>query len=381
MLEHRAVYHVETDDLYELDEASFAFLRNCGSEEGCEDGEERFVEYCLREGILSRTRVPAKRPPIVQAPIPSLRYLELQITNSCNLRCKHCYLDDHAYRIETKSARNELSVDTVERVLQEFEEMQGLRVLISGGEPLLHSRFEDINTLLPNFAIRTVLMTNGLLLTERLLSSLRVNEIQISIDGLEASHDALRGLGSFRVAMDAVKRSIAAGFHVSIATMVHRKNLQDFPEMEKLFSDLGVREWLVDVPCVTGRLRDNPDFQLSPEEAGAYLRYGYGEGFHGSTHGYACGTHLMAITADGKAAKCSFYADRPVGSVTEGIGENWRRVERLELSELRCDCAHINECRGGCRYRAFLLGDERGKDSYRCNFYGLSEPVNGETVR
>ena len=109
--------------------------------------------------------------------------------------------------------------------------MQGLRVLITGGEPLLHRQFEKINESLPDFFMRKVLFTNGSLLSNNVLERLNVNEIQISIDGLEHAHDALRGKGTYALALDAVKRAIDSGFEVSISTMVHAHNLEDFEEV------------------------------------------------------------------------------------------------------------------------------------------------------
>ena len=83
--------------------------------------------------------------------------------------------------------------------------MQGLRVLITGGEPLLHRSFKEINQMLPEFFIRKILFTNGLLLNNKILSDLNVNEIQISIDGLEEAHDSIRGKGTFRLSIEAIK--------------------------------------------------------------------------------------------------------------------------------------------------------------------------------
>ena len=78
--------------------------------------------------------------------------------------------------------------------------------------------------------MRKILFTNGSLLSKLVLKKLHVNEIQISIDGLEHAHNALRGKGTYRLALDAVKRAIDSGFEVSISTMVHAHNLEDFDE-------------------------------------------------------------------------------------------------------------------------------------------------------
>jgi radical SAM protein with 4Fe4S-binding SPASM domain len=370
-LEHPAVYNVNTDELYELDDTSFQFLRQCASGKGCKGYDSEFVEYCIKEGILSKQGVSLKRPPLIKAPEPSLRYLELQITNNCNLKCRHCYIGDRKTDEVMGETKDELSVAQITDVLREFEEMQGLRVLISGGEPLMHRQFKRINEILPKFFIRKILITNGILLTKRILSALNVHEIQISIDGLESAHDSLRGKGTFRSAFEAVRMALDAGFQVSVSTMVHRKNLEDFDGMEKLFRGMGIKDWTVDVPCITGRLKEYPEFQISPAAGGKYLRYGYGEGLHAGASGFACGVHLMAVMADGKIAKCTFYADNAVGSIEDGLRESWQKIKPVKIDALTCDCHYLNECRGGCRYRALLLGDELGKDFYKCHSYDI----------
>ena len=110
--------------------------------------------------------------------MPSLRYLELMLTESCNLRCRHCYLGE--------AGEQELPLAAVVQTLTEFQEMQGLRVLLSGGEPLLYSRWQELNERLPEFELRLVLLSNGLLLTDALIQGLNVHEVQLSLDGLES---------------------------------------------------------------------------------------------------------------------------------------------------------------------------------------------------
>lgn len=361
-LETPSVYHVKRDDLYELGNDSFEFLKSCASG-GCEGGDSNFIDYCLKEGLLTKDKISSRQPVLIKSPEPSLRYLELQITNKCNLKCRHCYIYKENFA--------ELSVNRVRRTLEEFEEMQGLRVLITGGEPLAHRRFGEINEILPEFPLRKVLFTNGLLLNKRILKKMNVDEIQVSIDGLENAHDSLRGKGTFKSAIDAVKRAIDLGIEVSISTMVHPKNLRDFDDMESLFKELGIKDWTVDVPCTTGRLQEHKEFQISPEVGGKYLGYGFGEGLHSGASGFACGLHLMAVMADGRISKCTFYSENSVGRIEDGLRNCWQRIKPIRLNELDCDCKYIELCRGGCRYRALLLGNPCGKDLYKCNLYGI----------
>ncbi len=362
-LETPAIYHITKDELYELDADSFSFMKNCASDTGCVSKDSAFIDYCVEEGLLTTKQEAVKRPLLIKAPVPSLRYLELQITDACNLRCKHCYIGD--------GASHELSITQIRNALSEFEDMQGLRVMITGGEPLLHGHIAEINEMLPDYSIRKALFTNGVLLHKETLKLLKVDEIQISIDGLEAAHDALRGNGTFHRALEAVKNSLDAGFNVSISTMVHRGNLRDFDEMELMFKRLGIKEWAVDVPCAAGRLKENAEFWVGPEEGGKYLGYGYGGGLHASGTGYACGLHLMSVIANGNIAKCTFYGDSTVGTVDQGLRSAWQRIQPIQLKELSCECEFIEACRGGCRYRAELVDGPRGRDLYRCTLYGI----------
>jgi radical SAM protein with 4Fe4S-binding SPASM domain len=364
-LESPSVYLVRADELFELDAEAFEFLKDCASPDGGASKDDEFIEQCLEEGILAETPAHRKFPPLMKSDEPSLRYLELQITDRCNLRCRHCYIGE--------GNGDELSPGRIRNILQEFEAMQGLRLLVTGGEPLLHSRFAEINGMLPEFSVRKALFSNGLLLDRCLLEGLNVDEVQVSIDGLESSHDALRGRGSFRRAVRAVELAAEADLDVSVSTMIHSQNLKDFDEMQSLFMSLGVRDWTVDVPCVSGRLAENAGFRVTPEQGGRYLAYGYGGGIHGGAQGFACGLHLMSVAAGGAAAKCTFYSDRPVGSIDEGLRKCWKKVKPLMLADLKCDCDRTVECRGGCRYRAEVLGDPLGKDLYRCYRYDIMD--------
>jgi len=370
-LETPALYDIKKDELYELDKEGFEFLRTCTYKEGCEIDriDADFINFCMTEGILRTSPCDREPAPIIKSPVPSLRYLELQVTDKCNLRCKHCFIG--------VPQNNELSLENIRKVLIEFEEMQGLRVMITGGEPLMHSGFNKINAILPSLSCRKVLFTNGLLLNDEIIRSLNFNEIQFSIDGMEAGHDALRGKGTYKRAMKNLEKALEREISVSVATVVHSKNLDEFDEMDKLFRKLGIKDWTVDIPSPVGNLHKNKSFQISPDIAGKYLSYGFGESYHGSEEGFACGVHLCSVLATGIIAKCAFYAETPLGNINEGLRLVWQKLKPIRLEELEChaiSCPVINSCKGGCRYRASVCnqnGDKYRKDIYKCHGYGI----------
>ncbi|HVP78927.1 MAG TPA: radical SAM protein [Thermodesulfobacteriota bacterium] len=360
-LEERYLYDTEKDELYELDEDGYQFLlRACRGERPPVRGEdEEFIRFCLSENLITFSETPSPKKIVLNpSPVPSLRYLEVQITNRCNLRCRHCYIGE--------SPPQDLSREQIQRVLEQFEEIQGLRLLLSGGEPLRHPYFWEVNEILRDYAFRSVLLSNGTLISKEVAKRLRVHEVQISLDGMEEGHESLRGKGTFEKAIMAIDHLQEANVRVSVATMIHRRNLSEFDRLASFLQSKNIEEWNVDVPCVEGRLKENEDLQVSPSEAGRFLGYGFGGGFHGSAENSTCGAHLCAIMANGTVCKCGLFSREPAGSIEEGLRACWARIPRISIKDLTCNCTMIEECRGGCRYRAKTQNDLFQPDLYQC---------------
>ncbi len=368
-LEKPSLYHKKRDELYELNQEAFDFLTLCDGtkSKNALNGDKEFLEYCFQEKLLTLCKKPSKRKIILSKPLkPSLRYLELQITDKCNLKCRHCYVG--------RQKNKELKTEKIFDICRQFQKMQGLRLIISGGEPLLHKEFWKFNDSIGRYQFRSILLSNGTLITPQVARRLKVDEVQISIDGMEKSHDLLRGRGAFKASIKGAENVLNAGIDLSVATIIHKYNLDDFDEMERLFRDMGVKDWSVDFPVFAGYLEANPDFSVSPEKGGNLLKYGFGSGLYQSSGKFACGSHLCAVTPDGKVCKCSFFIDHPLGNIYNNkLEECWKRLEHFRLAELKCKgCEYLKECRGGCRYRALLEGDLMGADSVRCSAFGVS---------
>jgi sulfatase maturation enzyme AslB (radical SAM superfamily) len=221
-LEEPYLYDIENDELYELGEEAYQFLLKCsqGERVSVRKEDEEFIQYCLSENLLTLSETPVKTNGIpLPSPIPSLRYLEFQITDRCNLRCRHCYIGDGLHQ--------DLPLEKIFKVLKEFEEIQGLRLLLSGGEPLLHPHFWKINEILREYPFRSILLSNGILITKETSKKLRVHEVQISLDGTKEGHESIRGEGTFEKTLQAIDNLRKANIPVSIATMIHRRNLKD----------------------------------------------------------------------------------------------------------------------------------------------------------
>jgi radical SAM protein with 4Fe4S-binding SPASM domain len=372
-LESPVVYDIQGDELYELDDEAFLFLKDCTGRNPVSDlfnyGEmTEAIEFMLDEGILLMKDKPDLRNiTINHSPIPSLRYLLLNITNICNLACKHCYLG--------KSGNLKMDIDIFKKAVSQFETMGGLKLMISGGEPLLHSRFWELMEILPSYELRVVVLSNGTLIDKTAAQKLSIyaDEVQVSIDGV-GSHDLLRGKGSYKRSMEGISNLVRSGIPVSIASMIHRFNTGEFEEMEKLFSGLGVISWSVDVPSVTGYLEENREFVLNINEAVKYLNYGFGSGAHESTGDHTCGSHMCSVSPDGSVSKCGFFEDRPAGDIND-LQSAWEELCRkylFTLDELDCrDCTKIHDCRGGCRFRAERYRGIYAPDPVMCHSNGV----------
>ncbi len=154
-----------------------------------------------------------------------------------------------------------------------------------------------------------------------------------------------------------------------MATMVHRGNRNELAKMQNWLRELGIREWNLDIPCVSGRLAQNQDVWLDPREGAQYLELGFGGSAHAASGQYACGRHLAAVLPDGSVAKCGLFGDNPLGRLDEGLENCWLRLHHVRLSELECAaCGHMPDCRGGCRYRA---GKGLAPDPVMCALYGM----------
>ena len=152
----------------------------------------------------------------------------------CNLRCPHC-LDDTSVP-QTGSADHA-------RIADLLAESGVLGVDISGGEPLLLRR-------LPNLARRIAeggraavsVTTNGWHLQRRAGELVgAVDAIRVSLDGPDqASHDHVRGEGSFTRAMQGIRTALEEGMAVQVQTVLMAGNQAHAQQMVDLAAALGV---------------------------------------------------------------------------------------------------------------------------------------------
>lgn len=309
---------------------------------------------------------------------PYLKNLMINITEKCNLTCKHCYITD----------KNPIDspFDKLKEIIKDFYELQGVKLVLTGGEPLLYSHLKELLLYLKDIPLIKVLLSNGVLIKKspELIDLLRDNyfEVFVSIDGLERTHNDFRDANCFQDSIEGIKTLLKEGITVSVNTMVHKQNLNEFDEMFKLFKSLGnIKNWSIDIPTfektTPKSIRDK--YEISAKEGGEVLRdYGWGEYHSSESYDFACGPNIMAIDVLGVVTKCGFFYDENVGNVFDlALKKSWELLQKnlnWRISELNCyelNCEFLEACRGGCRYRAYqATGNICGKDSYKCAQFG-----------
>lgn len=161
--------------------------------------------------------------------------ISIDITNKCNLRCLHCYNQSG----DNVCINDELTDEELIRLINETIKMKPINVCLAGGEPLLRKElvFEILGLLSKN-NILSSMVSNGLLLDEETANELKkagINRLQISLDGLETSHDRLRDkIGAFKSAMKCIDILKDKGISTYLGFVPTKWGIGDFEEIFKI---------------------------------------------------------------------------------------------------------------------------------------------------
>jgi MoaA/NifB/PqqE/SkfB family radical SAM enzyme len=162
--------------------------------------------------------------------------LGFAITRHCNLRCPHCIRDDVA-------SFGELEPELIGRVVDEARALWGdVTASMTGGEPLIHRRFQHI---VRGFAERGVpynFVSNGwhILREAPLFSECPPNYVRLSLSGgSEAVHDAERGRGSFRRVLLATAVLTRLAVPTAWSIVIDRRDVHELRAVADLAESLG----------------------------------------------------------------------------------------------------------------------------------------------
>lgn len=341
-----------------------------------------------------------KQPPKPVPMVPRIAQASVEVTRACNLTCQHCSV------AAGKSRKDELTFEDIRAYLTEIIQlMKGRReVTITGGEPFLRSDIFKILGICSDLGFKRIMvLTNGTLIREdtgkklgnlnksieekntpeRLVQRLHV---QVSIDGTEKTHDAIRGQNAWKRAVRGIKILKDNNIFTSLGMVVNRLNFNDVKGVIELAAELDCNVGFSSL-IMTGRATERvlepvPINKVIPiiinylDQNPTHLKYltnfphsPYIIAFRNLIKFRYCGTGWATVYLDsgGNIYPCPLGATVPefkAGNIREKpFLEIWQhapilnRLRNLHVDTLNDRCAKCEIryfCGGGCRTQAYL---------------------------
>lgn len=307
-------------------------------------------------------------------PNERLNNLYLHVTRDCNLSCTHCYAEAGS------GQHGEITLTLARRIAAETACAGFRHLVITGGEPLVHSEAATLLDLLRDGRAAwkptlTVLRTNlaaplsGAML-KRIAGS--ADEVVVSVDGDRDTHDRRRGRGSYDRTIENLRRlcGLSLDCDLALAVVLPGPLLETAPgeSVRALARELGIRRTRFRPVLPIGRaLRQEPG--VAPESI-----WGHSQPQEAIEHGFyptsSCGIgQNLYVEPDGDAYPC-YACHEPrwiLGSLAtsplaEILGsEAFRRLSKYTVNtNKRCKrCSYRFLCGGACRAWTNLLVQEQ----------------------
>jgi SynChlorMet cassette radical SAM/SPASM protein ScmF len=211
--------------------------------------------------------------------IPPIQALYVNLTDRCNLRCRHCWLcaekpapSEHGAGTKGGSG-SPLSLAVMKEVICQAKPLGLQAVKLTGGEPFLRTDILNFIALFKEEGLNVDIETNGTLIdgsTARSLQQLGVRGVSVSLDSSNsAGHDRFRGVrGAFASARKGIRHLVEERVPTQIIMSLCRENARQVEPLAGLSADLGVRLLKINPVLPVGRGHDMYGSQetLSVEE-------------------------------------------------------------------------------------------------------------------
>lgn len=316
--------------------------------------------------------------------------VQIELTQACNWRCRHCYNYWRSPGATTRSSQH-LSCNDLVRVVQELTTNRVPSITITGGEPF--SRRREVFMLLETVekaGIHASINTNLSLVSKEDVEKLANEHGSVSIlfsllSADAAEHERLAGapIGTHARVMERAALAIRRGLPVSLNMVLMRENLHAIEDTARLAKSLGVQAF-----CATKALPNAhaPDaaFLLSAEEVrwslvelmrlerllnmpvdilGCYPRCLFvdTDAYQRFSHRTCvAGYTTVTVGTDGNVRACS-HMEASYGNIFhEPLATIWQKMAGWRDGEFvpnEChNCPVVATCRGGCRVNTLTPG-------------------------
>lgn len=350
-------------------------------------------EYWLRfsddnaylEGQASATEVPVQ--------------VNAELTQACNLKCLHCYLDGRSSPAELSTARWLELVETV-------ASMGTLFIGFTGGEILTRGDMFEICGRARDRGIFFHLQTNGTLIDAAVadeIKRLNPSKVDVSLYGSQAGlHDRVtRVPGSFERCIEGVRLLRERRIRVVFKTTVMKLNWQDVKKMEELAHSLGAGYACdpVVMPGISGSARQK-QLRMEDDEFRSFM---IERGWHRGSDSppvldedfeevdlyrhviCSAGRSRCAISSRGEVLPCVLWR-LPAGDIgNEELEEIWHStlfedLRKLKLKDLKdcSNCTNINYCVRCAAMSYMETGDYTARASESCRMSSLLKGVEND---
>lgn len=269
----------------------------------------------------------------------SLASITINCTDKCNMSCSYCDHHDGKYSLEA---------DKIFSIYKDSIQLQSNYLIIAGGEPLLHKDIVMLIREASKHGLFPYLLTNGLLLNEKLIKQLKQEglvAIRLTLDSLsDKIQDKFKGKGSLEKIIEVVRLTNKEKIGVNINVPVGKHNYEELDEIVQFCINNKVRT-LRFSPLVDSSMEFNKNViktaVLLHEKYADKLYYddfteyrGY-EDFLKVIKSSVCpgGIISININSDGSVTKCPYDSKNILGNVNdESLSSIWLNEYSNNLS-------------------------------------------------
>ena len=203
---------------------------------------------------------------------PQLRFLFFELTDKCNLNCRHCG------SACTGGNNTYLDYDVIIKTISDVKGKygtSGIMVCVTGGEPLLHPAVYDVIKSAHEMGFSVGITTNGMLIdsiSAKQLAVAGLDTIAVSLDGVGEVHDSFRlSKGAFDRTISGIQCLKNAGLEPQVITVVHKNNYWQLECIYRFLTKEDIYSWrLVNVDPIGRALIDRSILLDSNEMKGLF---------------------------------------------------------------------------------------------------------------
>jgi radical SAM protein with 4Fe4S-binding SPASM domain len=172
---------------------------------------------------------------------PRLAGLQFELTSRCNERCIHCYIPNGK-----KNKGFDMSFERFKYILDQYVNMGGIHVTLSGGEALMNKDIIRMLRYCREKDLQISLLTNLISLTDEqaaVLKEVNISLVQVSLYSMDAQlHDMITTVkGSFEKTKAAIEKLYEADVPVQISCPVMKANKDGYNEVMKYAQSLRMK--------------------------------------------------------------------------------------------------------------------------------------------